>query len=169
MSLGRAMRNDPQYHYRMQRKILSGYDLMASEYYSERHMTSRNFDRATLNFLRGRDFPFLSSGLVLDLGCGRGSAGRFLNLAPSRIIHADRSQEMLLLPHREPSLLRTVCDAAHLPFADQSFQGVCAFLFDPYCGPELFPAIARVLKPGGAFFGTLPAKTWGDAIRQVRG
>lgn len=147
---------------------LSEYDHIASEYYSERHVTSRNFDQATMGSLRNHNFPFPSSGLVLDLGSGRGSAGRYLRLDPSRVIQVDLSHRMLTLADRETSLGRVLCDASNLPFVDDCFDGVCAFLFDPYLRSDLFMAIARVLKPGGAFLGTLPSKTWGDAIRGVR-
>lgn len=157
------------YKYISENLSIREYDLIATEYYDKRHITSRNFDLVTANFLQSRDFQFPSSGLVLDLGSGRGTAGRFLNVDPSRVIQADCSQKMLSLTNREPSLERVLCKAPDLPFAEESFQSVCAFLFDPYFKPELFEAIAKVLKPGGVFFGTLPSKTWGDTIRQLRG
>lgn len=151
------------------KRPLSVYNGIASEYYSERHITSRNFDQATIKFLHSHNVPFPRTGLVLDLGAGRGSGGHYLGLDPSTVIQADISHRMLTLENREPSLGRISCDALNLPFADNCFLGVCSFLCDPYLRSELFFSIARVLKPGGTFLGTVPAKLWGDAIRRVRG
>lgn len=165
----RVMRKHNKSNHLLQILPLIEYDFIASEYYSQNHITSRNFDQATANFCQSHELAFPSCGLVLDLGAGRGTAGRLLGFDSSRIIQADRSQNMLTLSNREPSLGRVLCDASGLPFADACFKVVCAFLFDPYLSPELFAAIRRVLKPGGVFFGTLPAKIWGDTIRRMRG
>jgi SAM-dependent methyltransferase len=66
---------------------------------------------------------------------------------------------------REQALLKLVCDARSTPFVGPSFACVCAFLFDPFNTPELYCEIARVLKPGGVFIGTLPDWEWGTALR----
>jgi hypothetical protein len=41
-----------------------------------------------------------------------------------------------------------------------------ALLYDPYNVPLLYNEIARILKPGGLFLGTLPHIEWGTALRR---
>jgi hypothetical protein len=49
---------------------MSSYDEIASEYYSERHITSRNFDAATASSLSIVKQCLPLDGSVLDLGAG---------------------------------------------------------------------------------------------------
>jgi len=46
----------------------TSYDDIADEYYESRHITSRNFEAATLAFFKKWQCPILKDGLVLDLG-----------------------------------------------------------------------------------------------------
>jgi len=148
---------------------MSSYDQIASEYYLERHITSRNFDSATSGsrLLVERYLP--SDGLVLDLGAGRGRVEEYIGVAPDRIIELDLSAKMLRLSPRGKSQERIQSDALSLPFKSSSFSLVAAFLFDPFNKPKLYREISRVLSPGGMFIGTLPQYEWGKALRKIRG
>ena len=149
--------------------IMSNYDEIASEYYSERHITSRNFDAATCSgrLLFQKYLP--SSGLVLDLGAGKGRAEEYLGISPNRIIEIDLSAGMLHLNPRGKSRDRIQSDALRLPFASSSFALVAAFLFDPYNKTKLYREVSRVLIPGGVFIGTIPKYEWGKTLRRIRG
>src|SRR5579862_4644069 len=89
---------------------VTAYSLLANEYYEDKHITSRNFDVATavgVEHLRGVQH----TGLVLELGAGRGRVGEFLHIPPDRVVQTDGSRTMLELEPRESSLLRVHCDA----------------------------------------------------------
>jgi hypothetical protein len=73
---------------------------------------------------------------------------------------------MLELEPREASILKICCDARATPFLDKSFGCICAFLYDPYNTPELYKEVARLLRPGAVFIGTLPAFEWASALRK---
>lgn len=146
----------------------SSYEEIATEYYDGRHVTSRNFDSATLAFTNSWQCPISPHGMVLDLGAGKGTVGRYCRLPGERVIQSDVSISMLTLPAREASKARVHCDATALPFAPGSFTAVAAFLFDPYNTPRFFREVGRVLVRGGIFLGTLPHHMWGDYLRKIR-
>jgi SAM-dependent methyltransferase len=147
----------------------AGYDILADEYYSTRHITSRNFDMATLAYLRGKPVSFPNYGLALDLGAGKGRLNEYCGIDPTRIVQVDLSARMLMLPAREPSLGRVQADALALPFKSEAFTMVAAFLFDPFNRDGLFAEIARVTRTGGIFIGTIPHHQWGLALRSGKG
>lgn len=142
-----------------------GYDRLSQEYYTASHRTCRNFDEASRGAFVGNNILLPKDGLVLDLGAGRGRVGEFLKVAKQRIIQCDISKAMLSFIPREDCLLRVVSDARATPFVDESFSAIASFLFDPFNTPDLYTEVARLLVPGGIFVGTLPAFTWGVALR----
>lgn len=148
---------------------ISGYGELADEYYEPRHVTSRNFEAATLNWTSVNGCPIPDSGFVLDIGSGRGSAATFCQVQPTRIIQGDIAMPMLALSPRPPSMGRVVCDAKLLPFASGSFTAVTAFLFDPFNSAPFLSESFRVLAHEGVFLGTLPHRHWGTALRRLRG
>lgn len=145
-----------------------GYDRLSQEYYSPLHRTSRNFDEASRSALSSC-VQLPPDGLVLELGAGRGRVGEFLGVATRRIIQSDISNAMLSLTPREDALLRVICDARSTPFLPGSFSAIASFLYDPFNTEELYREVARLLAPGGVFVGTLPAYTWGVALRDELG
>ena len=147
----------------------SGYDLIADEYYLQRHITSRNFDAATTAYLAQNPVTVPSQGLTLDLGAGRGRLVEYLQVAVARIVHVDISLRMLMLSCREGSLGRVNADAQQLPFRSDVFALVGAFLFDPFNAKRVFGEVARVLKSGGVFVGSLPHFLWGTTLRSAKG
>jgi SAM-dependent methyltransferase len=146
-----------------------GYEDIADEYYDRRHITSRNFEAATAHWLATHACPIPESGLVLDIGTGRGSVATFCNVGGRRIIESDIALAMLRLSPRPPSLGRVACDAASIPFRRESFSAVGAFLFDPFNRQAFWAESFRVLRPGGVFVGTLPHHEWGKNLRSLRG
>ena len=148
---------------------MTNYDYIASEYYENRHITSRNFEKATLAFLRTWRNPIPSEGLVLDLGCGCGRANYYCGIASDRIVQCDISIRMLNLTPREHSRDRIQCDATSLDFPKDTFVSVVAFLFDTFNKAVVYREISRVLSKGGIFIGTLPHHTWGTSVRAIRG
>ena len=144
------------------------YDALAAEYYdNELHVTSRNFDETTslaLNHLGLRSL-LPGTGLVLDVGAGRGRAHEYLGVSPSRIVQLDSSIEMLKLEPREGSLVRILHDAKALPFVDSQFACVAAFLCDCFIGSSFFGEGYRVLREEGVLVGTTPTREWGETLR----
>ncbi len=147
----------------------SSYDSIANEYYDKRHITSRNFDEATSAFCSNYNFRIPSSGLILEIGCGRGTTSKYCGISYTRIVQTDISARMLMLTPREKCLLKFKSNALKLPFLNSEFSGVTAFLYDPYNKTVLYKEIQRALKPGGVFMGTLPHIKWGMSIRNILG
>lgn len=100
----------------------------------------------------------VSSGRLLDIGCGEGAM--LAHLIEGRIV-AD-GEGVDLLPERieraraaRPGIRFQVADAANLPFPDASFDAVLAMTVFSSVPIPVRPAvaaeIARVLRPGGVF------------------
>jgi len=89
---------------------------------------------------------------VLDLACGTGALGVLATGAGYRVVGADMSPGMLAGTRaRRARLPAALADAAALPFATASFDGlVCGFALRNFTdlGASLAEA-ARVLRPGG--------------------
>jgi len=146
-----------------------GYGDLAEEYYEPRHVTCRNFEAATASWTAEHHSRIPNSGLVLDIGSGRGSAGMFCGVEAGRIVQADIAISMLTVSPRAASKGRVACSALSLPFGSGSFAAVTAFLFDPFNRIEFVAESFRVLTRGGVFLGTLPHYQWGVTLRQLRG
>lgn len=147
----------------------SNYESIANEYYDSRHITSRNFDTATLAFCNEFVFCIPSTGFVLELGSGKGCTGKYCKVESSRVIQIDVSKTMLVINPREDCFQGIRCDALRLPFLPLNISAVTAFLYDPYDTPELYKEVHRVLENGGVFIGTLPHFKWGTTLRRILG
>ena len=88
---------------------------------------------------------------VLDLACGTGDLCDELAASGSVAIGIDYSAGMLASAHTRAPLVRG--DAARLPFADRSLDGViCGFALRNFVElTQVFREVARVLEPGGRF------------------
>lgn len=86
---------------------------------------------------------------VLDLACGTGALGEVARRAGYRVVGADMSAGMLA--KRRPPGGAAQCDAAALPFATATFDGVvCGYALRNFT--DLAACIAeagRVVRPGG--------------------
>jgi SAM-dependent methyltransferase len=142
-----------------------GYDLLAKEYYEDVHKTCRNFDTATKDALATSSITIPATGLVLEVGCGRGRCTEFLSIPSKRIIQLDSSREMLALMNRETCLLRVHANATAIPLYDRQFNAIIGFLIDPFIGLNFFSEAFRLLGPGGLFLATTPTVEWGHALR----
>jgi SAM-dependent methyltransferase len=144
------------------------YDLLAHEYYSATHRTSRNFDEASSRYLMKWQQSIIGN-LFVELGSGRGRANEFLGVDTSKLVHVDSSEPMLSIEPREDCIVRIISDARTTPFLSSTFDGAFAFLFDPFNEPVFYEEVYRILRKGGTFIGTLPACTWGISLRRKLG
>jgi SAM-dependent methyltransferase len=95
-----------------------------------------------------------SAGLVLDLGCGEGRAGRQLLAAGRRVLGIERSATLAQAAVTgSPALPVAQADAAQLPVADSCVDLAVASMslldMDDFAGA--ITETARVLRPGGVF------------------
>jgi SAM-dependent methyltransferase len=99
------------------------------------------------------------AGLTLDLGCGEGRMGRVLLSLGHQVAGVDAAPTMvrLAVSHEipEPAVL---ADAAALPFRDEAFGLVAAYmsLHDMDRMPEAVAEAARVLDHGGRLVMAIP-------------
>lgn len=143
------------------------YDEIAHEYYQATHKTSRNFDDTTVAAMQDVGPRVPASGLVLDIGAGRGRVNEFLGLDPKRVVQLDNSSKMLILEPREDCLLRIVHKAEELPFLEDEFSCIAAFLCDAFIGLSFLSEVYRVLSVGGLLIATLPSYEWGMTLRDM--
>lgn len=144
----------------------SGYDEIAAEYYDDDHMTSRNFDAATIKAIADWGITY-NGGKVLELGAGRGRAIEYLSVPPEELVQLDSSDAMFALTDREPCSLKVVADACHIPLASEQFNLVAGFLADPFFGLDCLAESYRMLAHGGSIFFTLPAHEWATRLRKL--
>ena len=98
-----------------------------------------------------------ASARVLDVGCGAGFLSNYLAANALEVEGIDASAESLAVAQRHDasgSVRYVLGDALALPYADASFDAVCAMDFLEHVeDPEKVVAEAsRVLRPGGLFF-----------------
>lgn len=94
---------------------------------------------------------------VLDLGCGAGFLSNYLAAEGHRVTGIDTTMENLIVAKLHDESRRVAYqrgDACDLPFADGSFDVVCAMdLLEHVEEPHrLIAEASRVLRPGGTFF-----------------
>lgn len=144
----------------------AAYDQIAGEYYDAFHKTCRNFDQTTVKALESVRSQIPPRGMILDIGAGKGRCVEFLGVDSNRIIQLDNSHPMLVLSPREQCLIRIQHEAEQLPFLDNEFSCVAAFLCDPFLGLDFLSEAYRVLSPGGIFLATTPAYDWSISLRR---
>jgi ubiquinone/menaquinone biosynthesis C-methylase UbiE len=115
-----------------------------------------------------RRLPFaIRDAIVLDIGCGTGSATVELARLEARVIGIDMDDHFGLdlakrRTHDEPVLALLKADALGLPVPDESVDFCFSFNAIEHF-PDYRRAIAemyRVTRPGGAIYVETPNKTW---------
>ena len=111
---------------------------------------------------------------VLDIGCGAGFLTNELARQGIDVVGFDASAESLGVARLHDATARAQYqqgDANHLPFANESFEVVCAmdFLEHVEQPPQIIAAAARVLKPGGMFFFHTFNRNWGAWLFGIKG
>jgi len=105
-----------------------------------------------------KKFPVSKSDLFLDVGGGVGLFSRIFRARARRVILTDIALNMLKAGRRmDKSRTCLACDAARLPFADNSFDRVlCYSVFHYFANVrqarKVLRELLRVTKPGGMVF-----------------
>ena len=135
-------------------------------YYENESKITCHWDR-----LSASDLPDLvrTQGLVLDLGCGTGTAGAGVKAAGATVIGADLSVPCLhAAAPRLDGVVRV--DAVRLPFQSESFDGLVSrgalhHMADP---TKVLKEARRVLKPGArAIFLDPREHAWLEPIKHA--
>src|SRR5437868_13703106 len=96
--------------------------------------------------------PPPDDGRTLEVGCGEGRVSRDLKSRGHRVVAVDTSPTLIRMAHAaDPSMQFARCDAAALPFVDDSFDMAVYYNslmdFDDMEGS--IAEAGRVLRPGG--------------------
>jgi SAM-dependent methyltransferase len=105
--------------------------------------------------------PWCAGKEVLDAACGVGYGAAVLARAARRVVGVDLDEEALEYARQRyaaPNVEFVRMDVAELSFPPASFDAVCSFeTVEHLDEPEAFvAAVARVLRPGGAFLVSTP-------------
>lgn len=114
------------------------------------------------------------SARVLDLGCGAGFLANYLAERGHTVTGLDATAENLEVARaydRTRTARYVVGDACRLPFADGTFDVVCAMdLLEHVADPaRVIAEAARVLAPGGMFFFHTFNRTWLANLIVIKG
>ena len=141
---------------------------------------SQDRERKLLRLLKRRGFASLDTKKILDVGCGRGywlrEFGRF-GARPENLIGIDLMHEDVAEGKRlSPAGIRLECgNAAHLDFADESFDLVLQFtvftsILDPVLKQRVAAEMVRVLKSDGliVWYDFHTNNPWNPDVRGVK-
>lgn len=137
------------------------------DYYENESKLTCHWDR-----ISGEEVPKLLGwprGVALDLGCGTGTAGAGLRKAGMSVVGADLSLPCLQVARRRLDEVVKV-DAAHLPFADESFDAIVSrgCLHHLADAPAALAEARRVMKPGArALFMDPREYAWLEPIKHA--
>ena len=158
---------------RLEQESQAAYRLIAGEYYDGRHMTCRAFDFLDQRILDAYQQKY---GLVkrgkqyLEVGGGAATLLRCVLPADSSLVVGDLCTEMA--QHSRPlptNMTYEHFSAFNLPYAENHFDGVFAFLADPYNLPRFYKEAWRVLIVGGFLLMTCPTRLWAKTLRESDG
>jgi 2-polyprenyl-6-hydroxyphenyl methylase/3-demethylubiquinone-9 3-methyltransferase len=111
---------------------------------------------------------------ILDLGCGAGFLANDLAARGHHVTGIDTTRENLDVARARDtthSAVYVLGDACALPYADASFDVVCAMdLIEHVEAPDtLIAEVGRVLRPGGLFFFHTFNRTWQANLVVIKG
>ena len=145
------------------------YSLIGPEYYQPIHITCRNFDETIEAFLAEHPLGLRPGCRYLEVGCGRSRVLPFRR-PDLQLVLLDLCD--LMLEHSLQADVRCasalLASAFRLPFRDQVFETVFAFLADPFLHPTYLAEAKRTLRSGGTALHIVPAYEWGAALRSSR-
>jgi SAM-dependent methyltransferase len=98
-----------------------------------------------------------TEGLYVEVGCGTAQASQLIDKGRKTLIAFDISSDALIQSKHIPQFdARIKGDAYHLPFKDESIDGIWNHgLYEHFTEEEihaLFSEVRRVLKPGARFY-----------------
>ena len=137
------------------------FDRQAASWSREYRAGGRMADR-TVRFLDAACRHCPEPGGALDVGCGSGEIAAWFADAGWHVTAADLSPAMIEVARNKGSGRSidfvTLSPGAGLPFADGGFDLVVCSSVLEYVGdlPHHLAEVARVLRPGGWFFATVP-------------
>lgn len=142
-----------------------GYDGIAVEFTDEFRVTTSYFHEVSKPFW-GRIFTekILRNGEYLEIGPGRGWLTTTFPWNEQAIYRGIDISEQMIAYH--PFSERVdVGSVDHLPYSSGRFDGVFGSLVDPLTTPNALIEVRRVLRRGGWFAFTIPAKEWAERLR----
>lgn len=105
-----------------------------------------------------------SGGRVLEAGCGQGQIVSGLASLGHTVVGIDLARRALAnCQHQNPTLPLSVADVCQMPFPDAAFNAVVSLGVVEHFEAGPLPVLRehrRVLKDGGVFFLTVPARGW---------
>jgi SAM-dependent methyltransferase len=149
----------------------AAYSLIGDEYYDAFHLTSRNFEESISGFLAEHPLDIRRGSRYLEVGCGRSRLNRVRHDG-SQFVLLDLCERMLqhsLADGVGPGSTPLLGSAFALPFRNETFRTVFAFLGDPFFHPDYLDEVRRVLIPGGSILQIVPSHDWGATLRASRG
>jgi ubiquinone/menaquinone biosynthesis C-methylase UbiE len=133
------------------------------------------------SFTQRQLLPWLLSGAflgdyVLEIGAGYGAATTFLKSHTSRVTSLEydyKSALKLKLRNDNGAVTIVQGDAAHLPFACETFSSAIAILVlhhlkSPQLQEEMLAESFRVLRPGGVFLVFEITDSWFHRLGHIR-
>jgi SAM-dependent methyltransferase len=105
-------------------------------------------------FRRYSFFRSLSTGPLLEVGCGQSLGNEVLLQADGLVVSCDLEMENVSKAKANTAGEFAVSDATYLPFAPRCFDGVaaCEMIYYVADQPAMVREMVRVLRPGGAVF-----------------
>ena len=151
--------------------------LVAAEYADESRLRRRAHGFAGVGTAHDARVPLVTAVVaaapsrVLEVGCGWGELAAWIaEDTAAEVIATDLSPRMVELA-QETGVDARIADVQDLPFDDESFDAaVAAWML--YHVPDLergLAEIARVLRPGGAFFATTNSRFHLQELRDLVG
>ena len=158
---------------KLEQESQTAYRLIAGEYYNEEHMTCRAFDFLDQRILDAYQQRY---GLVkggkqyLEVGSGAATLLRRVLPADSSLVVGDLCTQMAQRSRPLPgNMAYEHFSAFNLPYEENHFHGVFAFLADSYNAPRFYKEAWRVLRGGGFLLMTCPTRLWAKTLREGDG